>query len=256
MSEDTKSEKTAKVAKAKGGGLKRLTLLLLCLVMAYLGLHVYFIWQPANKTSEFGQALIDAEVAGVKFFPAIQAYSLDDIAGRSESLAGGRELASPLPKRLETAIERNEPVTFEEKEVNIWLRKRLHVEQKGLLADYAEIKGVWVNFTPGEIEFVIEREIEGGFVHVVSLFMKFVPTENGFSIYRHASHVGQVKLPGGFARLVMPGFSKMAEELTEELKLYRDDALTSNKALKIHDIQVEHGQITLDPRLASEKLTQ
>lgn len=87
---------------------------------------------------------------------------------------------------------------------------------------------------------------------MVSLFMKFELSKNGFSIHRHASNVGQVKMPGGFARLVMPSFTHMAEELTEELKLYKDDDLSSSEALKIHRITVGDGVLTLDPRLASE----
>lgn len=237
--------------RSKGKKIKALALLLLFFIMAYLGFHLYFLWQPAGAPEGWNRGVIEAEVAGYKVFPAIQAYDLDALDGRQESLSGGWVKASPLAGRVEAAIERNQPVSFDEKEVNLWLRKRLQVEQKGLLFEYVEIKGLWVNFTPGEIEFVIEREVQGGVKHVVSLFMKFVPSENGFSIHRHASHVGQVQLPGGFARLVMPSFSRLAEEMVEELKLYRDDSLTSNKALKIQDVNVEHGRITLDPRSKS-----
>jgi len=248
MAEDKKVEKNSE-PKAKGGAIKRLGLLLLFLVMAYLSLHVYFIWQPVGRDHAFNQAILDAKVAEVRLFPAIQRYDLTHVDGRAEILAGTSPKYSPLPLRLSTAIDRNEPVTFNELEVNVWLRKRLQVEQSGLLSEYVDVTGVWVAFHEGEIELIIERVLPEGMTHVVSLFMKFVPTENGFSIYRHASQVGQVKLPGGFARLVMPSFMHMADELTEELKLYRDDSLPSHKASKIHAIQVEDGIITLDPRL-------
>ena len=238
--------------KGKGGSIKRLTVLFLLLAMMYLGLHVYFIWQPTGEPSEFNQAVIDAEVAGVKVFPAIRRYDLERIAGRSEILRGDKMKVSPLTKRLATAIERDEPVSFTEMEVNAWLRNRLDVKQAGLLDPYVDLRGVWVHFTEGEIEIVIERDLQEVGNHVVSLFMKFEDSKNGFSINRHASHVGQVKLPGGFARLVMPSFSKMADELSDELKLYKDSSLTSNKALKIHAIHVENGRITLDPRLQNQ----
>lgn len=237
----------------KGGGIKSLALLLLFFVMAYLSLHVYFIWQPVGADHQFNQVVMDAEVGGMKVFPAIKRYQTDEIAGRRQILAGGKVPSSPLPARLATAIARNEPVSFTEEELNHWLRKRLQVKQTGFLAPYAKIRGVWVNLTPGEIEFIIERELPEKMIHVVSLFMKFEPSKNGFSIHRHASRVGQVEVPGGFARLVMPAFNQMAEELSEELKLYRDESLGASKALKIHDIQVDHGRITLDPRLASQK---
>ena len=253
MAEEKKTKEKKMDEKRKGGGLKRLAVLLLFLIMAYLGLHVYFIWQPLGKTNKFNQAVIDTAVAGVKVFPAIQNYDMDDIASRREILAGSRMKASPLPRRLATAIERNEPVTFTEENINVWLRKRLQVKQAGYLEPYVNVRGVWVNLTDGEIEFIIERELPQGMIHVVSLFMKFEPAKNGFTIHRHASHVGQVKMPGGFARLVMPSFSHMAEELSEELKLYKDDSLSSDKALKIHGVKVELGRITLDPRLDSQK---
>jgi len=239
--------------KGKGGCIKRLLVLFLLVVMAYLGLHIYFIWQPTGKPAEFNQKVMDAEVAGVKFFPAIKSYDLEKIEGRSELFKDDQMRASPLPERLATAIERNEPVSFSEAEVNVWLRKRLQVKQSGLLNPYADVRGIWVNFTPGEIEIVIERELQDIGNHVTSLFMKFEKSKNGFSINRHASHVGQVELPGGFARLVMPSFNQMAAELSEELKLYKDNSLTSSKSLRIHDVRVEDGQITLDPRLPSQQ---
>lgn len=248
MAEDKKVEKSSE-SKAKGWVIKRLGVLLLFLVIAYLGLHIYFIWQPVGRNHPFNQAILDAEVAGMRLFPATKRYDLTHVDGRAEIMAGTSPNASPLPLRLSTAIDRSESVTFNEFEVNVWLRKRLQVKQAGLLSGYVDVKGVWVVFHEGEIELIIERGLPEGMTHVVSLFMKFVPSANGFSIYRHASQVGQVELPGGFARLVMPSFMHMAEELSEEFKLYRDDSLPSHKASKIHAIQVEDGKITLDPRL-------
>lgn len=238
-----------------GGAFKRLVVMLLFIVMAYLSLHIYFIWQSADKTTEFSDVIMNAQVTGVKIFPAVMAYDVDEIDARKEILDGSYVRSSPLPDRLNNAIESNQPITFSEFEVNVWLRNRLQVKQGGYLAPYATVRGVWVNFipgedgAPGEIEYIIERELPEGINHVVSLFMKFDMSKNGFRIHRHASHVGQVKLPGGFARLVMPSFSHMAEELSEELKLYKDDSLNSAKALKIHKITIGDGLITLDPRL-------
>jgi hypothetical protein len=253
MAEDKNTER-----KSSGGAFKRLVVMLLFIVMAYLSLHIYFIWQPADKTTEFSDVIMNAEVAGVKVFPSIMAYDVDGIDARKEILDGRPVRSSPLPERLNNAIESNQPITFSEFEVNVWLRNRLQVKQRGLLAPYANVRGVWVNFiagendAPGEIEYIIERELPEGINHVVSLFMKFEMSNNGFRIHRHASHIGQVKLPGGFARLVMPSFSHMAEELTEELKLYKDDSLNSAKPLKIHKITIGDGVITLDPRLSDE----
>lgn len=246
-------KKSRKYPKAKVSKLKRLGVLLLILIMAYLSVHIYFIWQPTGKPSEYNQKLMDLEIAGFKLFPALSPYDLGDLDGRNAIVTGQQVAASPLDIRLQTAIERDEPVTFTEAEINHWLRQRLNVKQGSDIGAYVSVQGVWVNLAPGEIELVIERELSHGFLHVVTLFMKFVPAENGFTIHRHSSRVGQVKLPGGFARLVMPSFENMAKELTKELKLYKDESLTLDKQLKLHEIKVDNGRITLDPRLKNKR---
>jgi len=239
-------------SRGSGSLFKRLGVLFLFLVMVYLSIHIYFMWLPVGKTNSFTQAVAEAKVGSFNFFPAIEDYDLKEIDGRDEILHGKKFPNSPLSERLATAIERNAPVTFTETEVNVWLRNRLQVQQGGLLGSQMKVQGVWVHFTPGEIEIVIERQIPKlKMAHVVSIYMQFESIKNGFSIHRNAAHVGQVKLPGGFARLVMPSFSNMADALSEELKLYKDDSLSSHKALKIHEVRVEEGKITLDPRLPS-----
>jgi hypothetical protein len=231
--------------KKKGGCIKRLVLLLLIIVMAYVGMHIYFLWQPAGKPDDVSKAVIDANIAGVKVFPAIRSYPMDHIAGRGEIL-NGRPVAAPLLKvRLATAVERNYPITFREEEINAWLSKRLESKQGGHLAPFVKLRGVWVDFKQDEIEIIIERELPQNRVHVASLFMKFTRSKQGFSIQRHSSQVGQVRAPGGFARLIMPAFSSLAKELEEELQPYYDK--------KILDIRVEEGKITLDPRKPDER---
>lgn len=226
--------------KKRGGCIKRLVLLLLLTAMAYVGVHVYFLWQPAGEPDQVSKAVIDANIAGVKVFPAIQSYSMDHIAGRGEIL-NGRAIAAPLLKlRLATAVERNYPITFREEEINAWLSKRLEAKQGGKLAPFVKLRGVWVDFKQDEIELIIERELPQERVHVASLFMKFNRSKQGFSMERHSSQIGQVRAPGGFARLIMPAFSNLAKELEDELQPYYDR--------KILDIRVEEGKITLDPR--------
>ncbi|MGB0775278.1 MAG: hypothetical protein ACPGUY_05495, partial [Akkermansiaceae bacterium] len=82
-----------------------------------------------------------------------------------------------------------------------------------------------------------------GDTHVTSMFLKFERSKQGFSIQPYSSHIGQVRAPGGFARLISPAFDNLATELTEELKLYEE----------IYDISVKDGTITLDPRRPEER---
>ncbi|MBT8043834.1 MAG: hypothetical protein KJO79_02690 [Verrucomicrobiae bacterium] len=241
-----KEDKAPEPVKKKGGCIKKLALLLLVCVMAYFGVHIYFLWQPAGKPDSISQSVMDANVAGVKVFPAIQAYPLDHVAGRTEIL-NGRSIPAPLLKeRLRLAVERNYPLTLREEEINAWLSKRLAVKQTGALAPFVKVRGVWVDFKQDEIELIIEREFSPGLIHVTSMFMQFNRSKQGFSIARNSAQIGQVRAPGGFARLVMPAFSNMAAELADELKPYHDK--------KIRDVRVEDGKITFDPRKPEERL--
>ncbi|MBT8035917.1 MAG: hypothetical protein KJO21_00090 [Verrucomicrobiae bacterium] len=235
----SKEEKKPEPPK-KGGCIKRLFFLLLFFLMVHAVIHIYFLWQPADEVDEISQMVIDANVAGLKVFPAIQGYQLDRIEGREE-LIRGESIAAPLLKaRLATAIEQKYPVSFSEKDINAWLRKRLELKQGGLLSPFVELRGIWVDFEEDEVEVIIERELPGERLHVTSLFVKFTRSERGYSMQPYSAHVGQVRVPGGFARLIMSAFSNLLYELEDELQPYYDK--------KILDIHVEEGKVTLDPR--------
>ena len=129
-----------------------LSWLFLSVIMLYMGVHVYFLWQPAGSPNVFNARVMDFKVAGVQIFPAIQAYPVKNIAGRVDIIEG-RSIQPPLLKqRLALAIERNYPITFREEEINAWLAKRLEIKQAGVLAGFAEVRGVWVHFQKDEIE--------------------------------------------------------------------------------------------------------
>ncbi len=240
-----KTEEKKPEPKKKGGCIKKLAVLLLLTILAYLGVHIWFLWQPAGKPDNISRSVIDANVAGVRVFPALKEYPMDHIAGRAEIL-DGKSIDPPMLKiRLETAVERNYPITFREEEINAWLSKRIELKQGGLVAPFVKARGVWVDFKKDQIEIIIEREIQGR-THVTSMFLHFVRSKKGYSIRRDTSHIGQVRAPGGFARLIMGAFENLADELSEEMKPYKEN--------KIRDVHVEEGKITLDPRKPGERL--
>lgn len=250
MGKKTKEEPKEQPPKKKGGCLKRLLFMFLLLLITYLGLHIFFLWQPAGKPAELNQQVMDLNIAGKKIFPAVQAFDMAKIAGRSNIKAGKSEINGALIKtRLETAIKSGHPVTFREEEINAWLSERLDVNQGGMLAPFVTARYIWVDFKKDEVEFIIERELSGEQTHMTSLFMRFERAKNGYSISRHASHIGQVRAPGGFARLIMPAFSNLADELAEEMELYKN----SSGQLQIYDIIVEDGKITFDPRRPDQR---
>lgn len=229
----------------RSGCLKGIFLVYLLAVVFYCAVHVYFIWQPAGNPDGVTQQVMNAEVAGLKFFPAVQAYPVGHIAGRTEIMEGRSMQAPLIEERLKLAIERNYPLTFREEEINAWLAKRLDISQEGSLAPFAKVRGLWVDLKQDQIELIIERELKSGQLHVTSLFMGFDRSERGYNITRHACQIGQVRLPGGFVRLVMPAFKNLAMELEDELKPYYHQ--------RIFDVHVEDGKITLDPRRPDER---
>ena len=215
-------------------------------LMLYLGVHVCFLWQPAGTPGQLNARVMDARLAGVRLFPALQAYPLDGIAARSEILQGSSGRAPKLKERLATALRSNIPISFREQEVNAWLAHRLEIRQTGFLAHLVEVKGVWVELRKDEIELIIERKLPNAQNHVTSLFMSFERSKTGYSIARHSCHIGQVRLPGGFARLLMPAYQNMAAELEDELQPYYKH--------QIFDVRVEEGVITFDPRPIEARL--
>jgi hypothetical protein len=229
----------------KSGCIKKLAVLLLLTVMVYLGVHIWFLWLPAGSPDATSKAFIDATIAGKRVFPALRAYPMDHIDGRAEILSGATVDPPMLKIRLETAVERNYPITFTEEEINSWLSKRVMLKQGGLVEPYAEARGVWVDFKKNQIEIIIERDVLGK-THVTSMFLHFVRSKRGFGIRRDTSHIGQVRVPGGFARLIMGAFENLASELAEEMKPYKEN--------EIRDVRVEDGKITLDPRKPEERL--
>jgi len=231
---------------AKSGCVSFSAWFFLFVAMLYMGTHVYFLWQPSNDTGKINTHVMNAEFMGVKIFPATRTYSIDEIDGRSDLNAAKSTKPLLLRQRLALAIERNYPVTFREEEINMWLSNRIKMIQGGKLAPYVEIKGLWVNLKEDEIELVIERSLPWASSHVTTLFMGFERTRSGYSISRHSCHIGQLKLPSGFAYLLLPAYQNIAEELSSELQPYYDQ--------KIYDVRVQEGKITIDPRRVEHRL--
>lgn len=233
----------------KGCNAGCLRMILWCAIlvlMLYLGVHVYFLWQPAGTPSQPNTRVMDARLAGVRLFPALQAYPLDGIAARRKILEDGSGGAPKLKERLANCLRENRSISLGEDEVNAWLAHRLKIRQTGPLAQLVEVKGVWVELRKDEIELIIERKLPNAENHVTSLFMAFERTKKGYSIARHSCHIGQVRLPGGFARLLMPAYQNMAKELEDELQPYYKH--------QIFDVRVEEGVITLDPKRIESRL--
>lgn len=212
----------------------------------YVAGHIYFLIKPADEHDDISEAVMKFEVMGLKPFPAVRVYTTEGIAGRPEIIKGWLNKTPKLRERLQSAIEGDYPVTFREDELNAWLSKRLVAKQTGLMEPYVKNSYVWVDLTEGQMDVIIEREFINRYTHVTSLLLKFTRFERGYGIQPYSAQIGQVKAPGGLARIIVSPFEQILEELSEELLPYSDR--------QIRDIHIEDGQITLDPRTVENRL--
>ncbi|MGJ8676875.1 MAG: hypothetical protein ACSHX0_05115 [Akkermansiaceae bacterium] len=226
-----------------GGCLKSLVFLTIFGAIVYAGFHIYFLAQASDEAGVIGGPVMKAEVMGTKIFPALETFPLDEINGREEILKGWLVKTPTLPARLQNAIDEDYPVTFREDELNAWLSKRVKIHQGGVLAPYVKDSFLWVDLREGEIELILERELNHDKIHFTSVIMKFGNLDGGFSMQPYAARVGQVKAPGGFARLIIPSFEQILDELADDLAPFKNG--------KIRDVKVEEGKITFDPRVVA-----
>ena len=238
-----KAAKEGKKGSCMGGCLKPLFGIAVFGCIIYVAAHIYFLVKPADKIDDVTAKIAGANLLGVKLFPGIHTYTTAEIAGRSEALNSEQTKVPKLNDRLKNAVKELYPVTFREDELNRWLSKRLLVKQGGLFGEYVKDAHVWVDLTEGQMNVIIERKFVGSYTHVTSVLLKFSRFENGYKIQPYSAQIGQVKAPGGLARLIIAPFNDILEELSEELLPYTDH--------EILDIHVEEGKVTLDPRTNS-----
>jgi len=169
-----------------------------------------------------------------------------------ESPDGGRDVAAVL---RESQL-RQVPVTLTEAEINQWLARTLVARQGGRLEDSVEFKRVVVRITEGLGELVMEREV-AGHPFTVSMYFTIDQVRDGNRLRTELNlhgggyapwlpkpprggRFGQLPVPQGFLRLVMPSFEALAEVLAEEL---------NNGFKKMVYIRFEDKRIELDPRI-------
>ncbi|MBK1792744.1 hypothetical protein [Persicirhabdus sediminis] len=174
-----------------------------------------------------------------------QPRDLSGIAGRELVLSGDFEDKGKVAQRLRNAIARDQSVTFTEEEINIYLNAKLEVKQEGLFGLFIDAKGIWVDFSDGRAEVIIEREAdyqEKLYPHTVSMIFEISRDEEKGSliIERPGGQFGQCYAPGGYVVLVMSSFKQLYAALSEEAEMYQSD---------IYNIVVEDGKITFDAKV-------
>ncbi len=173
---------------------------------------------------------------------SFQSQDLSDIAGRAEE--DRHEDPSSVPAMIESAAKNRSSVDITERQMNTWLANTLSARQEGILADYVQIKGVWVRFDEeegGRAEIIIEREMKGQ-MQTVSMFVRIErkKKEDGtFTTYIHkdggrlwgllaiGGKFGLARVPQGFLFFTQNSFTSLAALFEKELKWMEKDITTA-----------------------------
>jgi hypothetical protein len=191
---------------------------------------------------------------GALLFFVAQPQPMDDIAGHGFSALPPE--ARDLVAVLKNSLDRGYPVELSEQEINAYLKKTLHAEQGGLLAQWVKFEGVAVRLEPGVAEVVMERSVMGQTL-TISTFLRVEQLEAPDGkvtkeLHRdggqyHASlpkplrggRFGRVVIPQGFLVLVWPSFEALAKVYDRELRLCGEE---------MGRIKIEKDKLVLDPR--------
>ena len=183
----------------------------------------------------------------------VQPQDLTDIGGYG---ASSRTVpARDMKTVLQSALDRGYPLTLSETEINEWLGRTLIAKQGGLLAPKVSLNRVWVRLEDGRAEVVMERQIMGK-PFTVSMYLKIDQTDGPKGLQTevllhggsyHASlpkpfvggRFGQLAVPQGFLKLVLPSYQKLADCFRDEIRLAFEEMAR---------IKIEKGRLVLNPR--------
>ena len=141
-----------------------------------------------------------------------------------------------LKESQKVMMTREAPVSFSEKEVNQYLNDRLSGEQSGLMATIVQFKGVYVDFTPGMAEVVVEREIFGQQL-TTSAKVTAEPFKSQI-VYRPAGwSIGRIELGSRNIKPVIDMFMRLRDSMGEEYATMK----------QMVNVKFENDRITLDP---------
>lgn len=179
----------------------------------------------------FATVLVGA--LGFGIYLSLQSQDLSDLAGRDKK--DRTRKAVDVPALIETAAKSRNEVTITERQLNSWLANTLKARQEGLVADYVNIRGVWVRFDEeegGRVEIIIERDIEG-YPQTVSMFLRIErkkKEDGSFTTYVHkdggriggvlaaGGRFGKVRVPQGFLFFTKDSFETLFDLFEQELE--------------------------------------
>jgi hypothetical protein len=195
--------------------------------------------------------LIAIGLAAALYF-ATQPQDLSDVKGYG-GISGNP--TRDLSQTLHNAVERGYDLRLSEEDMNRWLAGTLAMKQDGVLGASVKLEGVAIRLEQDVAEVVMVRSAFGR-PFTVSMFLRIEQTESSdgvstalhrdggaytdsFPKLKKGGRFGKLVVPQGMLLLVMPSFSKLKDQFTDEI---------SNGLEKMARVRIEEGNLVLDPR--------
>ena len=194
-----------------GGGFSFMTVLLTLVALAMLG-AVAMVVLPRDMTT-------------------VAAYPVNPLTATGKP----RNLLEESQKMM---ITRTTDLSFTEEEVNQYLNHRLQAEQTGPMAALVKFRGVYIDFTPGMADVIIERELFG-----MPLTMSATIVTEKFrqqTIYRASNwHLGRIDLGKRTIKPVIDLFLRLRMSCLDEFQTLQ----------QMVDVKFEDNKVFLDATL-------
>ncbi len=196
-------------------------------------------------------------VAGLaySFYKIAQPQDLSDLKSAMPARSQSANTSSNLQAVLNNSLQRGHVLRFNEIQLNRWLSQALKVKQGGQLAKYVSVNDIWVRLHEGYAEIILERTIFGKpWNSSIFITIDQQATADGIQTQvqlaggkYHADikqplrggKLGQLVVPQGFVLLVLPSYQKLAELLSEEIRLGFEEMAR---------IDIKKGILSLNPR--------
>lgn len=221
------------MSKSKFSFFRFLVALLVIVANVAMGAFVYFSWQPRD---------------------------LSDIDGREVDSVSKKPVVD-LMEKMQAAKNGLYEINITEEELNQYIATKIKLVQSGVVDEYVDVKGVYVDLKPDVMEIIIEREInyvdpaakegeENSKVpflpmdNTVSMKLKIytTPAEEGGTkriVEFPGGSFGKAPAPGQFVLAVKDSFEQIAEHFSKEIDIAYNEMTR---------IEIKDGVITLDPR--------
>jgi len=150
---------------------------------------------------------------------------------------------APAPRNLldeaqRAMVDRSSELVLTEEEVNRYLNERLQASQTGLVSSLVTFRGVYVNFSPGTAEIIIEREIFGRPITKSCLIRS--ETSRRQTQYRVVSwSIGQLDLGARNVKPVMDLFARIRGACSEEWLTLQ----------QMPEVRFEENRVVIDSRI-------